>query len=109
MIFLYDGDCGFCQRSADALARLAPDLDVRPAALRHHAIFRADGEDHLGHRAIGRALAVGGRTLPVRALGRVLGAPVLDPVFSAAYRLIAGQRHRLSRLLGESACAVPAR
>ena len=107
MIFLYDRDCGFCQRSAEALVRLAPGVDVRPAGLRHHAIFRAGGEDHLGHRAIGRALASAGRNLPVRLLGRILGTPVLDPVFSTAYRLVAGQRHRLSRLVGEPACVVP--
>lgn len=95
MIFFYDRDCTFCRAAAGRLARLAPLIDVAPLPLRHHAVFRAGSVDELGHRAIGRALAVGGRDPWVRFAGRVLCLRPLDRVWGAAYRWVAANRGRL--------------
>lgn len=95
MTFYYDRDCAFCRAAAERLVELAPSIDVAPLPLRHHAIFRADGVDELGHRAVGRALAVGGRSRRVRLLGRVLCWRPLDRWWSGVYRWVAANRGRL--------------
>ncbi|QGU05456.1 thiol-disulfide oxidoreductase DCC family protein [Corynebacterium comes] len=95
MTFFYDRDCSFCRAAAGRLVRLAPLIDVAPLPLRHHAIFRAAGGDELGHRAIGCALAVGGRARWVRLIGRVLCLRPLDPLWGAGYRWVAANRARL--------------
>ncbi|GAB2518116.1 hypothetical protein CATRI_10995 [Corynebacterium atrinae] len=106
MEFLYDRDCGFCQRGATQLQRLAPGITIRPASLRNHAIFRYGGQDWLGHHAIGAALAYGAEGRVLRGVGKLVNANVLDRPLGAIYRLIASQRHRLSRLVGAPACAI---
>lgn len=106
MEFIYDRDCGFCQRSATRLQKLAPGITIRPASLRHHAIFRRNGHDWLGHHAIGAALANGAEGRVLRGVGKLLNVNILDRPFGAIYRLIASQRHRLSRLVGAPACTI---
>ncbi|WP_126268708.1 hypothetical protein [Corynebacterium alimapuense] len=107
MTFLYDGDCGFCHRSGILLQRLAPGLILRPANLRHHAVFRSGGVDYLGHHAIAQALFVDGRNLPLRGAGRILGLRIFDPAAAFLYRQVAKRRRGLSKLIGAPVCAVP--
>lgn len=110
-LFLYDGECGFCTRSADVLReRVAPrgvgvvpyqraDLaryGVTAAQCRAAAALVALDErgDPLpplfGARAIARALRRGGGCWPVA--GRALDAPGLRGAAAAVYRWVADHR-----------------
>lgn len=100
MTFFYDVDCGFCRRAAQRLQGFAPLIDVAALPLRHHAVYRSQGADELGHRAIGAALRDGGGAWWVRLAGRVLLLRPLDRMWSGVYRLVATNRPLFSRLMG---------
>ncbi len=118
-LLVFDGDCGFCTSAKDWLvARADVDavphqwadltalgLDAAAAARRIHVL----GDDVPGgHLSGGRAAAWllrQARGPGWRALGAVLGAPVLRWGTELGYRLVAANRHRLPG--GTPACALP--
>lgn len=118
-MLVYDGDCGFCARSARWAADRLPDgtvvapshdLDLPAIGLSQADVERSawwlDG-DRLagGHEAIGRCLiAIGGRWRPV---GRLLFVPPISWVAAVVYRLVARFRHRMPG--GTAACRVDQR
>lgn len=107
--FLYDGECGFCQRWVDWLdgttrariefveSQMIDDLprlgltdeDVRTASY----WVDAAGVAHRGNHSIANALQQGDGIW--RALGVALELPVIRSLAAAAYRVIARNRHRL--------------
>lgn len=108
-MFLFDGQCGFCTRWAEWLARRLPEgHDVRPyqsiERLDEFGLTEADvraasywvepsGELHGGPRAFAAALRRGRGLWPV--LGVVLGLPVVRSIAAAVYGWVARNRHRL--------------
>ena len=104
---IFDGDCGFCTSSANKarewlrLPRVEPwqHADLPPLGLTPHECNEAlqwvgvDGEIHSGHAAVAAAMRFRGGLWGV--LGRVIPLPVINILGSAAYRVIARNRHRL--------------
>lgn len=118
---LYDGDCGFCVRTAAVVAtRLGRRGAVALAPIRSAAgdlllgdlpEAERDGSWHLlaadGRRwSAGAALGPLLRVLPALAWLAPLVEALPGPV-DAGYRLVARHRGRLSRLLGGERCARP--
>jgi predicted DCC family thiol-disulfide oxidoreductase YuxK len=122
LLVLYDADCGVCTRSASLLRKLdrdarlhlvplqtAPPLvDLPPNAELAESLHVRDSQ---GRWSVGGAAAIRlAREVPalrpLAALARVPGVPRLA---DAAYALVAANRQRLSRLLGEDACRIPSR
>jgi predicted DCC family thiol-disulfide oxidoreductase YuxK len=116
-VLVYDGDCGFCSRTAEWAEARLPDaevqpyqwLDLEPLGLTPEDGKRAAwwiderGRRHRGHRGAGRALiAMGG-------LWRVPGTLMLVPPFSwlaaGVYALVARFRYKLPG--GTPACRLP--
>lgn len=112
---VYDGDCGFCSRCAEAAARLAPEAEVVPWQLADLAELGlseeraaeavqwvgADGTTRAGHEALAALLLASGR--PGRLAGRVLLLPGVSWLAARAYGFLARNRHRLPG--GTPACA----
>ncbi len=116
---LYDDDCGFCRWSAERILRRD-----RKDALRAVPIQSAEGQELLGDMAperrisswhlVGEDGVVRSGGAAVAPLARLL--PGAKPVAILAdlfprntdrlYRLVARNREKLGRMLGESACAV---
>ena len=116
---VYDGDCGFCTRSAALARRVLPaDCAVVPwqgadlAAVgttaeraRREALWvPRTGEVVGGARAVAAALREAGSGWAL--LGRLLQLPPLSLLADAVYRVVAANRMRLP---GETACALPPR
>lgn len=115
-MLLFDGDCGFCTRSAAVLKRLRLDAEVTPwqfsdigrygitadQAMDAVQFVAADGSVASGHHAIAGVLRTGG--LPLRILGVLLVLPGLSPLAGLVYRVVARYRYRLPG--GTPACAV---
>lgn len=119
-VLLYDADCGFCTRSAQAARRcLRPDADVvawQDADLSALGLtaqecdaalqwVSADGSHAAAQRAIAALLKHSGR--PWRPLGRVLELRLIDRPAGVVYRWVAANRQRLPG--GTAACAMPRR
>jgi predicted DCC family thiol-disulfide oxidoreductase YuxK len=117
---VFDGDCAFCTRSADAARRLLPvDCQVVPwqaydlgsvgvtaERAQHEVLWVApDGAVAGGARAVSQALraAAGGWAV----LGLVLSMPPVSWVAQGLYRVVAANRYRLPG--GTAACRVPPR
>lgn len=111
MLLVYDGECGFCVRSARWIAaRLPPDaraepwqsLELERLGLSQQdvqaAVWWIDSADDSprrarGAEAIGRALvAAGGAWRPA---GLLIVHPPLRWLARPAYALVAANRHRL--------------
>lgn len=119
MKFYFDVDCGFCQACVRVLARLAEfdsvaaraDVPSLPAEVRSTIASEASAYDghrfSYGHEAIGVVLRHGGRTALIRAAGTLILASPLRPVLSRAYAFIAARRHKMGKLVGAQACALP--
>lgn len=115
-VLLFDGDCGFCTRSAELLRALHVDADV--VAWQHHDIAQhgisaddamaavqfvgADGRVRSGHHAIAGVLRAGGAFW--RVVGRLLEAPGVSGLAAITYRVVARYRYRLPG--GTPACAM---
>ena len=113
---LYDADCGVCTATARLLRRLdrhgklslvplqtatrtdAPTLEQLLDSL--HAVDE-QGRWWVGADAV---IEIGRRIPMLRLLTLATTVPLARPLIDAAYRLIARNRHRLSRALGMSAC-----
>lgn len=127
LIVLYDADCGFCMATVrwlrrrdrgggltfvalqDAAARAEPwratvaGHDLRAAL---HVVDTASDTVAEGGRAMLAVL----RVLPRwRVAARLASARPVAPLVDVAYRLVAGHRHALGRLVGVGgpACPVP--
>ena len=116
-ILLYDSDCGFCRWSVDKVLAWDRRRRLRAVALQDPEaanllgpidtkmdswhLVTSDGRVHSG----GAALAPLLRLLPG---GRPLGAlfVAFPGITDRAYRLVAHNRDRFGRLVGQSACAV---
>ena len=116
-VLVYDGDCGFCTRSAQWAMRRAHGMQVVPwqqadlvslgltADQCGSAVqFVRDGTVRSGGAAVAEALRECG--LPYRAAGRLLGARALRPLVERGYALVARNRHRLPG--STAACALDA-
>ena len=107
-MLIYDGDCGFCSRTAAWIRRRLPlgyevrasqrieDLDAFELTRRevHEAAYwiDPDGQQHRAHLAIVRALESSGGILgSLATIGRVWP---FEPVAERLYFLIARNRHR---------------
>lgn len=106
----YDGDCGFCTRTARWVERRLPPgsgvtvapwqaLDLRAYGLTPPDVAKAawwidaDGTRRRGHRAIAAALrAIGG---PWRAVGAVIDVPPVSWLARLVYALVARFRDRM--------------
>jgi predicted DCC family thiol-disulfide oxidoreductase YuxK len=118
-ILLYDSDCGFCRWSTDKVLAWDRRRRIRPVALQD-----PEADDLLGVMDAGtkmgswhlvapdsRVYSGSAAAAPLLRLlpgGRPIGALLSAFPGSAerAYRLIARNRDRFGRLVGQSACAV---
>lgn len=118
---LYDGDCGICTHTVRALARLdshrrlgfvslqvaalpgMPSRDVLSGAL--HAVDEAN-QWFVGSDA---AIEIARRVPLLRPISAVARLPLAASILDVAYRAVADNRWRLSRLLGLQVCHVPGR
>lgn len=119
LLVLYDADCGICTHIARLLRRLdrGRRLDLLPLQA---ATVPADApppselrealhvRDAAGRWAIGGAALVRiGRAVPLlRPVALAAGLPGIRRLVEPAYRLVARNRHRISRRLGLNACRV---
>ncbi len=117
---VFDGDCGFCTRSADVARRVLPaDCAVVPwqgvdlaavgtsaaRAQREVLWVPRTGEVVGGAPAVAAALRAAGSGWAL--LGRLLQLPLVDRLAGAVYRVVAANRMRLPG--GTAACALPPR
>jgi predicted DCC family thiol-disulfide oxidoreductase YuxK len=118
----YDADCGFCQSSVDnmkardsknlikLIAYQTPNLktlypEINPEHA-HRGIQVLDAEKNVvkNEKAIAWALL----RLPTRAwLGHLILFPLFRPFTAIGYRIIASNRHRISRFAGKTECKLP--
>jgi predicted DCC family thiol-disulfide oxidoreductase YuxK len=106
---LYDDDCGVCARSVAWLARRTTGVVFAPLDGPADAVvvLTDDATTLTGAPAIAAVLA---RTAgPWRYAGRVIATPGVSSIAAVAYRLVARNRHRISRTLGWGSCPVPPR
>lgn len=120
-VVLYDGDCGFCARWRDRMARRDgrgaiewlsvhdpsvasrfPGLD-RDDALRQMYVYGPEGRLHKGADGWRELFGVLDGLRWLKALGRV---PGIASLMRVAYRFIAARRYRLS--CAGAACRLPA-
>lgn len=117
MKLLYDGDCGFCTRSANRIAPHLRGVEVRPLqsvdllnlgvdpdrAMVEIPYVGRDGAVTYGSEAIANALADGGpRT---RLLGRLMLSFPARNLAARIYPIVANHRHELPG--GSSTCELP--
>lgn len=114
-MLLFDGDCAFCTTCARVLERIGPDaeivawqlIDLAELGLTEERAAAAvqwveiDGTVRSGHEAIAAGLEAAGGIW--RNVGRMLLLPGISWMAARAYRLVAGNRHRLPG--GTPACA----
>lgn len=117
LTILYDADCGFCQHTAAVLRRLdrrralrfvplqepgaIPGVPDRQRLLAAMHVVNSAGRWSTGGAAWVRIAEAVPALWPLALIARLPGAGL---VIDAGYRLIAGNRHRLSRWLGEGDC-----
>jgi predicted DCC family thiol-disulfide oxidoreductase YuxK len=117
---VFDGDCGFCTRSAAVARRVLPaDCAVVPwqaADLAAVGTTAARAQQEVlwvprtgdvvgGARAVAAALRAAGSGWAL--LGRLLQLPLVGRLADVLYRLVAANRMRLPG--GTAACALPPR
>jgi predicted DCC family thiol-disulfide oxidoreductase YuxK len=116
---VYDGDCGFCTRSAGVARRLLPGtsivawqqadlaaIGVTPARAQREVLWVAEsGRVSGGARAIAQALRAAGGVCAL--LGLLLLLPPISWAAQGIYRVVAANRMRLPG--GTAACALPPR
>jgi len=117
-VLVYDGDCGFCTKSARLAARLPSrceivawqhaDLDalgITQERAEYELLWvTQDGRVHGGADAVAMLLRDSGALFAL--LGAVLRLPGVRSVAHRLYRVIADNRYRLPG--GTPACALPA-
>lgn len=123
MLLVYDGQCGFCVRSArwiearlPAAARVEPwqSLQLDRLGLSQPdveaAVWWIDDRGHStrrfrGAEAIGRSLITVGGVLGL--VGRLIAYPPLYWLARPVYTLVAANRHRLSRRVNRRTSPTP--
>ncbi|MCI2419080.1 DUF393 domain-containing protein [Saccharopolyspora sp. K220] len=116
-VLIYDGDCGFCTRSARLAERLPVRMRIMPWQEADLASFRTT-EDRARHevlwvarsgRVFGGAAAVAellkNSRMPWPVPGWLISAPVLRLLAEGAYRWVAANRYRLPG--ATPACQLP--
>ncbi len=122
LLVLYDADCGTCSRSASLLRhldraghlRLLPlqaageIADAPPAKVLLDANHVRDSEGQWTFA--GAALTrIAEQVPPLRPIAIVARIAVVSRFVESTYARVAGNRHRISRLLGDDACSVQKR
>jgi predicted DCC family thiol-disulfide oxidoreductase YuxK len=118
-VLLYDSDCGFCRWSVDKILSWDRRNRLRPLALQDpeadSLLGGMDAEAKMGSwhlvAADGRVYSGGAAAGPLFRLlprGRPLAAvsTAFPGLTERAYRLVARNRDRFGRLIGQSACEV---
>jgi predicted DCC family thiol-disulfide oxidoreductase YuxK len=118
-VLLYDSDCGFCRWSVDKILAWDRRRRLRPLALQDpeadRLLGRMDADVKMGSwhlvTADGRVYSGGGAAAPLFRLlprGRPLAAVLaaFPGLTDRTYRLVARNRDRFGRLVGQSACEV---
>lgn len=118
-VFLYDADCGVCERGAQRMrARFAPPVLMQPwqqadlaalgvsvdECLRSPVFVHDDGTHAIGIASMLAMMATTGERGRRRA--RMLGARALQPLLERAFACFYRNRHRLPG--GGDACRLPA-
>lgn len=106
-VLVFDGDCGFCERSVDRLARVSrtaagrvpwQQADLSALSLTeeqcHHAVQWVGGRGRSSGAQALADFAASGRPGARRA-ARLVVNPVTRPVADALYRAVARNRYRL--------------
>jgi predicted DCC family thiol-disulfide oxidoreductase YuxK len=111
-VLVYDGDCGFCERSARFALGRSTTLriaDHRSQGLDHiDAVMLVDDDGNVWSAAPAVAQALRRfRARRWRALGVVISMPPVCAIAGVVYSLVARNRGRLSKLFGAPACGVP--
>lgn len=119
VVLLYDADCGFCRWSLDKILRRDRKKRVRPVPIQS-----AEGKALLGDMEEEKRLASwhlvdengrifsAGAAIPELARRLPGGSPIssitraLPKSTDRLYRLVASNRHRLGKALGEQVCDV---
>ena len=119
LLVLYDADCGICSRSASLLRRLdraghlrllplqaAGEIaDAPPAGVLLDAMHVRDSEGRWTFA--GAAWTRIAEEVPfLRPIAIVARMPVVSRIVEWTYAQVAGNRHRISRLLGDDACSI---
>ena len=108
---VYDGDCGICEASARWIIAHIPSIDV----VSHHQYglahigsvwFVSDAGRLEGAMAVS-AILKSANSGTYRAIGVVIGLPVVRSIAAVVYSLVARNRRHISRLLGMNACGLP--
>jgi len=122
VILFYDADCGFCQASIDWLLRKSRPNTFQVVAYQDEAgIKKYPRVDRTladkGIQALGqdgklwkKASATGFcLTLVPRWewLGRLILCPLVLPFASIGYAVVAGNRQKISKWMGRTACRIP--
>jgi predicted DCC family thiol-disulfide oxidoreductase YuxK len=116
-VLVYDGDCAFCTKCAQAVERIGPDAEIVAWQLTNLAELgiteeqatdavqwvEVDGTVRSGHEAIAAMLNTAGGIWKI--IGRMVLLPGVSWVAAKVYRLVADNRHRLPG--GTPACALP--
>ena len=118
-VLVFDGDCAFCTKCAQALERIRPDAEIVAWQLTDLAALgiteeqaseavqwvETDGTVRSGHEAIAGILSTAG---PVGKVGgRAMLLPGVSRLAAKGYQLVADNRYRLPG--GTPACAVAQR
>jgi predicted DCC family thiol-disulfide oxidoreductase YuxK len=119
LFVLYDGDCGLCSRTAQALRildrrgrlRLMP-LQIATIELGDSAPPLAAMRESLHAGVPGRGWSTGGeaslriaRAIPIlRSLAVVGSLPILNRLVEPTYQLLASHRDQIGRVLGAERC-----
>ena len=110
-VVVYDGDCGICEASARWIIAHIPSIDV----VSHHQYgltyigsvwFVSDAGRLEGAMAVS-AILKSANSGTYRAIGVVIGLPVVRSIAAVVYSLVARNRRHISRLLGMNACGLP--
>lgn len=110
-VLVFDGACAFCTSCAHLLRRISPQAKIvawqvadlgelgitATQAEEAVRLIESDGAVRTGHEAFAAVLCTAGP--PWRIAGRALLLPGISPLAAAGYRLVARNRHWLSRVV----------
>jgi predicted DCC family thiol-disulfide oxidoreductase YuxK len=117
----FDADCGFCAHSASVLRRLDRRRRLSLVPLQRAAEVVPDAppidallesmhvRDQAGRWIVGGAawLRIADEIPLLRPLEYLARLPGFRSLVEPTYALVARNRHRISRLLGDDACSIP--